>query len=86
MVLKDLKKKVMVVGLNEKEYTPKGSSEKKTLYNLGIVTETKETGMLRCSDLVAGKVRDDKFKLFSDHVIICQYNDNYDSFMVEDIE
>ena len=86
MVLKDLEKRVVVVGVSEKQYTPKNSNDVKTLYQLGICTELGETGMIRCSGDVAVAVRDDKFKRFTEHKIFCSYNDQYDSMIVDRVE
>lgn len=85
MKIINMKTKLIVVGLNEKKYTPKSGGGEKTLYNLGVVTPAKETGMVRCSEDVARIVKDEKFKLFAEHELVCSYNDQYDSFLVEGI-
>ena len=86
MTLNNLTKNVIIVGITKKEYVPKGETEKKAIYNLGICTETGETGMIRCAENVAVVVEDKAFKRFTEHEIICSYNDQYNRFMVDAVK
>lgn len=85
MVLNGLEKKVVVIGIHKKEYVPKGSSESKILYQLGVATEDGEVGMIRCNESVAQTVSSDGFKKYTEHKISCVFNDQYDSFSVESV-